>query len=152
MEPVRHRPVEDLVDERGLAGPGDAGDAAKDAEREGHVGRLEIVLAGPADDELPSRRAPQIRNWDRAPAAQVLARERRRLPRDLLRPALGNDLAAVLSGPRPEIDDVVGGTDRPLVVLDDDHRVAEVAKPLERVDQLRVVALVKPDGGLVEDV
>ena len=47
---------------------------------------------------------------------------------------------------------MVGGAHRLLVVLDDDHRVAEVAQPLERGDQLRVVALVQADRGLVEDV
>ena len=39
-----------------------------------------------------------------------------------------------------------------LVVLDDDHGVAEVAQPLERRDQPVVVALVEPDRRLVEDV
>ena len=39
-----------------------------------------------------------------------------------------------------------------LVVLDDEHGVAEVAQPLERPDQLVVVALVQADRGLVEDV
>ena len=39
-----------------------------------------------------------------------------------------------------------------LVVLDDEHGVAEVAQPLERPDQLVVVALVEPDRRLVEDV
>ena len=39
-----------------------------------------------------------------------------------------------------------------LVVLDDEHRVADVAQPLERVDQPRVVALVEADRRLVEDV
>jgi hypothetical protein len=37
-------------------------------------------------------------------------------------------------------------------VLDHEHGVAEVAQTLERPDQLRVVALVEADGGLVEDV
>jgi hypothetical protein len=39
-----------------------------------------------------------------------------------------------------------------LVVLDDDHRVAEVAQLLERADQPGVVALVQPDRGLVQHV
>ena len=39
-----------------------------------------------------------------------------------------------------------------LVVLDDEHGVAEVAQPLERRDQPPVVALVEPDRRLVEDV
>ena len=58
----------------------------------------------------------------------------------------------MLAGARAEVDEVVGGAHRLLVVLDDDHRVAEVAQPLERRDQLRVVALVQADRGLVEDV
>ena len=39
-----------------------------------------------------------------------------------------------------------------LVVLDDEHGVADVAQPLERVDEPAVVALVEPDRRLVEDV
>ena len=78
--------------------------------------------------------------------------ERVRVGLDLLRRSLGDDLAAVLAGARPEVDDVVRGADRALVVLDDDHGVAEVAQPRQRADQLRVVALVEPDRRLVEDV
>jgi hypothetical protein len=39
-----------------------------------------------------------------------------------------------------------------LVVLDDEHRVAEVAQADEGVDEAAVVALVQADGGLVEHV
>ena len=61
-------------------------------------------------------------------------------------------MAAVLAGARPEVDDVVGGPDRLLVVLDDDHRVAEIAQPRQRREQLAVVPLVEADRGLVEHV
>ena len=71
---------------------------------------------------------------------------------DLVGGALGDDVAAVLAGARAHVDEVVGGAHRPLVVLDDEHRVAEVAQPLERRDQPLVVALVQPDRRLVEDV
>ncbi len=47
---------------------------------------------------------------------------------------------------------MVRGPNRSLVVLDHDHRVAQVAQPPQGVDQLRVVALVEADRGLVEDV
>ena len=63
-----------------------------------------------------------------------------------------DDLAAVLAGARADVDDVVGDPDRLLVVLDDDHGVAEVAQPHERVDQPLVVALVEPDRRFVEHV
>ena len=66
--------------------------------------------------------------------------------------ALGDDLAAVLAGAGAQVDQVVGRVHRALVVLDDHHRVADVAKALERADQLLVVALVKADRRLVEDV
>ena len=54
--------------------------------------------------------------------------------------------------PGPHVDEVVGGAHHLLVVLDDEHGVAEVAQLLERRDQLVVVALVEPDRRLVEDV
>ena len=62
------------------------------------------------------------------------------------------DLAAVASGARTEVDDPVGGLDRLLVVLDDEHGVAEIAQAVQRADQALVVALVQADGRLVEHV
>jgi hypothetical protein len=58
----------------------------------------------------------------------------------------------VLAGTRPDVDDVVGVAHRFLVVLDHDQGVAQVAQPLEGVDQLAVVALMEPDRGLIEDI
>ena len=55
-------------------------------------------------------------------------------------------------GAGAEVDDVVGVADRVLVVLDDDHRVAEIAQALERFEQAVVVALVEADRRLVEHV
>ena len=54
--------------------------------------------------------------------------------------------------PGPMSIDPVRRPDRLLVVLDDEHGVAEVAQPRQRGDQLGVVALVEPDRRLVEDV
>ena len=72
--------------------------------------------------------------------------------RDLRRRAFGHDLAAVHAGARPHVDEPVGAAHHLLVVLDDDDRVADVAQPLERADQARVVALMEADRRLVEDV
>jgi hypothetical protein len=58
----------------------------------------------------------------------------------------------VLAGARAEVDQVIGGAHRALVVLDHDDGVAEVAQALERGDQALVVALVEPNRRLVEDV
>ncbi len=54
--------------------------------------------------------------------------------------------------PGTEIDEEVRPAHRLLVVLDDEHRVAEITQPLEGADELLVVALVQADRGLVEHV
>jgi len=51
-----------------------------------------------------------------------------------------------------EIHDVIRLADCVLVVLDHQHRVAEVAQPRQCVEQALVVALVQADRRLVEDV
>ena len=53
----------------------------------------------------------------------------------------------MLAGARPDVDDVVGDADRLLVVLDDEHRVAEIAQPDERLDQLRLSRWCRPIDG-----
>jgi hypothetical protein len=82
----------------------------------------------------------------------VLARERLRHRRDLVRGARRDDAAPGLARARAHVDQVVGRAHRLLVVLHDEHRVAQVAQPLERPDELAVVALVQADGRLVQDV
>jgi len=59
---------------------------------------------------------------------------------------------AVFAGARPHVDDVVGVADGVLVVLDDDHRIAQVAQVPERAEQAFVVALVQADGRFVEHI
>ena len=61
-------------------------------------------------------------------------------------------VAAVHAGARSHLDDVIRRADRVLVVLDDDHRVADVAQALERRDHLHVVLRMQPDARLIEHV
>jgi len=56
------------------------------------------------------------------------------------------------AGARAYIKDMIGGADRVLVVLDDDHGIAEIAQALERLEQARVVALMQADRRLVQHV
>src|SRR5256886_4808713 len=51
-----------------------------------------------------------------------------------------------------ELEDEVRGADRLFVVLDHEHRVAQIAQPPERVEGRAVVALMEPDRRLVEDI
>ncbi len=71
---------------------------------------------------------------------------------ELVRRAGGHQISAMLPGPRTQVDHIVRALDHLLVVLHDDHRVPEVAQPLQRVDQLDVVPLMKADARLVEDI
>ena len=114
---------------------------------------LEVVLRGALDLDVAGRAA----GASSAPAIErlpdeVLPGRRGAHLHHLLGRALGDQLAAVLAGARTEVDQVVGRAHRVLVVLDDDHGVAEVAQALQRRDQPLVVALVQADRRLVEDV
>ena len=113
---------------------------------------LEVVLRGAADREDAAVVLAPRRDRDRAPAGEEVARDRALRAHHLLRRALGDDVPAVLAGARPHVDDPVGDAHHLLVVLDDEHRVAERLQPLQRLDQPVVVALVQADRRLVEDV
>ena len=63
---------------------------------------------------------------------------------NLLRRALRDQRAAVDAGAGAQVDDMVGREDRVLVVLDDDHRIAEIAKPPQRAEQACIVAQGTP--------
>ena len=148
------RLVEHLVDERRLARARHAGNAREHAERDMHVDVAAGCAGWPAGSprsrvglrRLARHRrssASPERNW---PVSDSLTRSTWRGG------ALCDDPAAVLAGPGPMSTRWSARAHRLLVVLDDDHRVAEVAQALERLDQLRVVALVQADRRLVEDV
>ena len=103
-----------------------------------------------AADDAGCRRCPDAGNRASdhgARAAEVLAGERISIARDLGRRAGGHQFAAQTPGARAQIDDVVGALDSLLVVLDDEHGVAQVAQPRQRVEQPLVVARMQADGG-----
>ena len=134
VQPVGDRLVEDLVDERRLARARHAGHAAEHAERDLHVDVLEVVLRRALDLDVARRAcaawpAPSIcarpaRNWPVSDSLTCIDL-RRRCPAATTWPPCS-------PAPGPDVDQVVGGAHRALVVLDDDHRVAEVAQPLQR--------------------
>jgi hypothetical protein len=111
-----------------------------------------LPLAPSMRRACPGRAAALGRHGDAAAAGQVGAGQRVRVGGDLLRRAFGDHPAAVLAGAGAHVDHVVGHADGVFVVLDDDHRVADVAQAAQGFEQAVVVALVQADGGLVEHV
>src|SRR5262249_13530076 len=98
------------------------------------------------------RLTPYFGDGDAAPPREVRAGQRRRRALDLLGRAAGDDAAAVDAGARSHVDDVVGGADDLLVVLDDEDGVPHVAQALQRFEEARVVARVEANRRLVEAV
>src|SRR3954467_8480457 len=61
-------------------------------------------------------------------------------------------MPAEFTGARTQIDHGVGGFDGVGIVLDNEHRVAQVAKRFENVDQALGVTRMQTDRGLIENV
>ena len=154
VEVARGGDVERVVDERRFARSRDAGDAGEQADRQFECDVLEVVAARAGQRQLARRVAlPRLaRRFDAASAGEVSAGHRRWIVFDLLRRSFGDDVAAVDPGSGADVDDVIGAADGVLVVLDDDHRVADVAQLHQRLQQSLVVALMQADRRLVEHV
>ena len=153
VQRLSDRPIKNVVDERRLAGARHARHGHERC-RAGTLTSMSLRLCwrAPWTTISPLPFAALLGNGDRLAAGEVVARHRGSILQQVLEGSRVNDLAPVLAGPGTDVDDVVGGPDRVLVVLDHDQRVAEVAQPDERVDQAPVVALVQTDRRLVEDV
>ena len=148
------RAVQDVVDQRGLAGPGHPGDRDHAAQRERHVHVLQVVLAGPLDHHFPGLRplAPGGGQRDLPAAGQVRPGQRVRAGQQLGHGPGHHDVAAVLTRTGADVHHPVRGPDRVLVVLHHDQRVAQVAQPDQGLQQPVVVPLMQPDGRLVQHV
>ena len=153
VDPLHEDRQQDVAHECGLAGTGHAGDGDEVAQRDLDREVAKVVFAGALDHEaIEARRAANGRNRYPFAARQVLTGDRLRHALDALDRSRVHDLAAVFARTGTDVDDPVTRADRLLVVLDDDHGVAEITKSGERVDQAAVVALMEPDRGFVEDV
>ena len=153
VERLHQRAVEDLVDERGFAGAGDAGDAAEQVEGDLDVDAAQVVDAGAGEREvLAAGLAAVLRDGDGEAAGEIFAGDGARVGGDFGDGAGGEELAAEFAGAGAEVEQVVGGADDVGVVLDDEDGVAEIAEVVQDADELGGVAGVQADGGLVEDV
>ena len=154
---------QNVVDQSRFPASGDAGHTDESAEGKVRVDILEVVLAGaghaqpsichPGDQCARSEWLVSFgRNADAQLSAEVTTGQRLRRGSDLVECALGDDLSAERTRAGTDVDDVVGRRNGVVIVLDDEHRVAEVAQAFERGNEALVVALVQPDTRLVQNV
>ena len=97
-------------------------------------------------------RRPPLGDFHRQFAGEIFAGQRIRVAHDVGGRALRDDMAAMHAGAGADVDHMIGEPDGVLVVLDHDHGVAEVAQPLQRLQEPRIVALVQADRGLVQHI
>ena len=145
--------IQHLVDQAGLAGAGDTGDAGKGSQGYGHIHVLQVVFPGPPDgQELPVPRPPVLRHRDLLFAGEILPRDGIRAVQNVLQGPRGNDPAAVASRPGAHIHNIVRGAHGVLVVLHHDQGIAQVPQVLQSRQKLIVVPLVQANGGLVQNI
>ena len=64
----------------------------------------------------------------------------------------GEALEAILSRPRTQIDNVIGGAHDLRIVFHNQDRVAQIAQLVQDADEPPGIAAVQPDGGLVQHI
>ena len=145
--------VDYLVDKRAFAASGNSGNAGEYTERHVYVDIAEVVFSSSDNVQPLIRRLTALfRHRYLQLSGKVLSGYgilAFQQPADF---AAVDDLAAVDSRAGADVDYPVGGAHGVLVVLDYYQRVSEVAQTSQRCYQLIVVALVKSDGRLVQDI
>src|SRR6266852_1772821 len=145
--------IENVVDEGGFAGAGNAGDDGEKSEGQGDVDIFEIVGASAENlDGFAVGAAALFGDGDMGGAAEIASGERFGAGGDVRRLAVSDEIAAGVARAGAEVDHEIGAANGVFIVLDNEHGVAEIAKLLEGAEQASVVAGVQADGGLVEDV
>ena len=90
---------------------------------------LQVVLARPENhDSFTVRNASPITIRNLPRTGDVLPGQRARLGCDLDRRSAGDQLSAMTASARTKIDDVIRAANRVLVMLDHQHRVAQIAQ------------------------
>ena len=110
------------------------------------------MLDGTLHSDPAVRLPTRLRHLDLQLTAEVHSGDTARILHDLLRRTGRDDLTALRTGARSDVDDVIGGTHGILIMFDDDHGIPEVTKVLQRRNQTIVIPLMQADTRLIEDI
>src|SRR2546426_890943 len=147
------RLMQNVVQQRGLAGAGDSGDGNGHSQRDHQVDVLQVVGAGTVDaQKLAVRLVAEGGNGDAQLAVQVARGQRPRVAQQLLAGPGKQDAATLLAGAGAQVDHVVCGGNRVRIVFHHQDGVAQVSQGLQDVNQAVGVARMQPDGRLIEHV
>ena len=145
--------IQDFVDQRRLARPRYARHDGQGADGNRYVDVLQVVLRRADDFDI----RPVA--WRRSSGIGIYFAPFKYCPvRDCSQAIISSAVPwatispPVLSRRRADVQYIIGGPHRILVMLDDDERIAQVAEVLQGLKQLVVVPLMKADRRLVEDV
>src|SRR5208283_3839628 len=145
--------IEDVVNERGFAGPADARHDGENSQRQHEVHILQIVQGRAAQTEkFPGGLAAIRGNGNAQFAIEIAPSDGLGVLQDFGVVAGEEQLAAEFARAGTQIEDAIGGLNGVRVMLDDEHGVAEIAETFQDVDEALGVARVQADGGLVQNV
>src|SRR5262249_32098646 len=149
----RKRAIQDVVHQCGLSGPAYTGYHGDDTQWEADVHVFQVVLTSAQDRDSFSIGCTRFKaGADCHFAGDVFPGKRIGRLCNPVRSAGCHQMPAVLAGAGSQVDYIVSATDGLFVVLDHQNSVAEVAQILQCRYKTRIVAMVQPDRGLVEDV
>ena len=139
----------EALHERALARACHARHHAEDAQRQPHLHVAEVVQRGIGQREPAGGRAHG--GLQRDALVEHVARDGAGVQKLVVR-ALEQDLSALGTRTGPHVHDVVGNAYHLLVMLDEQHGVAMVAKLAYRLLEQGDVVVVEANAGFVEDV
>ena len=151
IDVLREQGVEGVVDERGFSRSRHSRYANQCAEGEGGSDIAQVVAFCSDELELFAVAFATLGYRNEIIAIEIACGEGVAL-KHLGWCALKHHFSAFASSSRTDVHHIVCGKHHVFVVLHHHHCVARVAELSERMNEAHVVALVKSDGGFVEDV
>ena len=147
VQAPRHRLVECLDDQAGLAPAGYAAHAGQNAKRDIHRHVFQVVGVCARYPQAPFlvEFAAFRRYFNLQIATQVLGGQTAFRAEDCRRFARCNDLATMHARADPHVDQVIRRSDGFLVMFDHEDGVADVAQVPQRFQQSRIVPLMQAD-------